>query len=134
VEDQEELKDEPGRGRPGKQDLASQQQRLPDDQRDHAQIHRAADVPVGPLGDEALRRRPGRRGAAALEREARSRLQNEQRADREQDSAADSQRKRLSIRLPAGQQPRDEPADDRGPTEEDEADTAGCRPKPGTRR
>jgi hypothetical protein len=91
LEDEEELKKEPRRRGPGEQDLPAEQQRLADDQREHADIHRVARDPVEAVHDEALGRRPGSRGAVAFEREASGRLEHEHESERHDHSSENPQ-------------------------------------------
>jgi hypothetical protein len=91
LEDEEELEEEPRRRGPGEQDLAAEQQRLADDQRQHSDIHRVAGEPVETVHDEALGRRPGSRRAAAFEREASGRLEHEHESERHDQSSENPQ-------------------------------------------
>ena len=104
---------------------------LPDDEQDHAQIHRAAHETIRATLDEPLRRRPGRRRPPALEHEARRRLEHERRTGYEEDPAEHLQRERLLVRLPAREEPRHDPRDDHRPADEDEARAAedGAEPR-----
>ena len=118
---------------PGEEDLAAEQERLPDDQQQHAEVHRAAHEPVRAALDEPLRRSPRRRRAASVESEARGRLEHERSSGDQQDDPEDAERGRLLVRVPASQEPRHDARDDRRPADHDEARAADERSSGGAR-
>jgi hypothetical protein len=121
------VEEKPGGRGPGEEELAAEEEPLPDDQGEHAHVHRVPHDAVRAADDEALGRRPRRWGAAALEREASRRLEDERGAEHQKDAAENPQRQRLLVRVPPSQQPGHEARHDRRPAEEDEAERARRR-------
>ena len=95
-------------------DGPTQHQSLSHDGGADGQIHRVADMAVEATDDQLLSWRNWCRCAQALEDEASKRLEEDDRANHDESSAEDSERKPISeVRgIPAGQQPRDEASDD----------------------
>lgn len=122
------MEQKPGGRGPAEENLPAEEERLPDDQGDHAHVHRVPRQPVRAADDEALRRGPGRRRAAPLEREAGRGLEDERGAENQDDPTENPENERLPVPVPASEQPRDEPGDECRAPEEDEAERACRRP------